>query len=171
MSCVNFLHLVAFVVPSTPAIPPTYAASLLPPSFSDGVRLFLGDNVKLPCLSPPTDDGGRHRAKMTPRERIDLWVIFAEYTILVASLTSLQVEIASVFMWVSPLAPSPPASLALADLVFSLARPYGYSSSASGNIAGGMILAGLVGAGTTAPLLDQCATLLLLTIPASAHAC
>jgi hypothetical protein len=107
MGCVNLIHLVAFAIPSAPPVPPTYAASLPSPSFLDGVRLFLGDAIKLPFLTPPTDDEGAHRSRMTARERIDLWIVFAVYTLLVACGTALQVEIASIFMCVRPACRAP----------------------------------------------------------------
>ncbi|CED82404.1 Permease of the major facilitator superfamily [Phaffia rhodozyma] len=124
MGAISSLTVLSFIIPSQPPIPPTFSASVPPISFVETSRLYFAD-VKVPFL--PLSD---KPSTITKRERIDLWLLTFVFGTLTATITAVTSEVNSIFV------------------------PYGYSSSAAGNIAA-IVAAGLVGAFISAPIIDR----------------
>lgn len=108
----------AFAVLPQPPKPPTYSGSLISPPISQTLRAAFG-------FARPGEQ------VLTKTERVDFFILFFVFGVLVAGTSSFSVFIAQIF------------------------QPYGYSPGVSGIMGGAFLLSGLVAAILSAPIFDR----------------
>jgi MFS transporter, FLVCR family, MFS-domain-containing protein 7 len=108
----------AFAVLPSPPKPPTYSGSLISSPISQTLRAAFG-------YSRPGEQF------LTKTERLDFFILFFVFGVLVAGTSSFSVFIAQIF------------------------QPYGYSAITSGIMGGAFLLSGLVAAILSAPIFDR----------------
>ena len=112
------LSFLSFLVLPKPPSPPTYSGSLTSPPLSQTLRAAIG-------RARPGEQF------LTKTERIDFFILFFVFGVLVAGTSSFSVFIAQIFV------------------------PYGYSEVLSGLMGGVFLLSGLVAAILSAPIFDR----------------
>jgi len=101
-----------------------------PPTFAGSVRSPPPIEVLRSCIGRPRSGG----VQMTRRQIIDFAIVTWVFGVYVAAANSFFVLVNEIF------------------------APYGYSSDASGNMGGALILAGIIGALVTSPVFDKILT-------------
>jgi FLVCR family MFS transporter 7 len=108
----------SFFVLAQPPKPPTYSGSLISPPLSQTFRAAFG-------RARPGEQF------LTKTERLDFFILFFVFGVLIAGTSSFSVFIAQIF------------------------QPYGYSAIVSGLMGGIFLLSGLVAAILSAPIFDR----------------